>query len=71
MRPAHRQGSTPSNADLATRQDLEVLGAKLNASHAKWTFAVVIAVNGLFSGLTVGPRQERSPQVADRAFPQG
>ncbi len=54
MRPAHRQGSTPANADLATRQDLEVLGAKLTASHAKWTVAVVIAVNGLFSGLMVG-----------------
>jgi len=46
--------STPANSDLATRRDLEVLGAKLTASHAKWTFAVVIAVNGLFSGLTVG-----------------
>jgi len=44
----------PSNTDMATRQDLEIFATKLTAAHVKWTFTIVVAVNGLVGGLTVG-----------------
>jgi hypothetical protein len=44
----------PANTDIATRQALEVFAAQLTTAHVKWTFTIVVAVNGLIGGLTVG-----------------
>ena len=44
----------PANTDIATMQALETFAARLTTEHVKWTLSVVIVVNGIFSGLTIG-----------------
>ena len=50
-----RMALTPAaDTDIATMQALETFTARLTTAHVKWTLTVVLAVNGMFSGLTIG-----------------